>query len=237
MRFSAVSFDCAETLVQTDWHPAEMALACAKQIGLVLDETHASSLYTRLLQTRWRDYCRINVEAGTAGSRAWWKELTSDWLVQLGESTSYTEPLLLEADERLFGPNQTVFKLYEDTLPALQEMKDRSWRMLVVSNWDYSLPWVLDILGLSAFFEFAIPSLTVGVEKPDPKIFEIALSKLNLGAEEVVHVGDNPIDDVQGAIGAGLQAIHLDRAATEPRQNMVRSLSELPVLLSENYAG
>jgi putative hydrolase of the HAD superfamily len=60
-----------------------------------------------------------------------------------------------------------------------------------------------------------VDSTVVGIEKPDPRIFAVALEALGLGlasegADQVVHVGDSIFADVQGARAAGLRPLHLD---------------------------
>ena len=93
-------------------------------------------------------------------------------------------------------------------------------RLAVVSNWDVSLPPVL-----RAARTRARPSRSsctrpgVGAAKPDPRPFRVALERLALAAGECVHVGDDPVNDGEGAAAAGLRAILVDRdgrAAGEP---------------------
>jgi putative hydrolase of the HAD superfamily len=55
-----------------------------------------------------------------------------------------------------------------------------------------------------------IDSAVVGVEKPDPRIFSLALDKLGIGRDGVVHVGDTVCFDVDGARAAGIRPVHLD---------------------------
>ncbi len=55
-----------------------------------------------------------------------------------------------------------------------------------------------------------VDSTLVGVAKPDPAIFRIALETLGVGPEELVHVGDSAAADVAGAVAAGVGAFHLD---------------------------
>jgi putative hydrolase of the HAD superfamily len=54
-----------------------------------------------------------------------------------------------------------------------------------------------------------------GVAKPDPKIFEIALDRLGVGALETVMVGDSWINDIAGAAAAGLRTVWFNRTDLE----------------------
>lgn len=83
----------------------------------------------------------------------------------------------------------------------------------LITNFDHT-PHIHEVVGstkLKSLFDFIIVSDDVNCKKPEKKIFEIGLSKCGLNPEEVVYIGDNPEDDIQGAINAGLNAILIDR--------------------------
>ena len=79
----------------------------------------------------------------------------------------------------------------------------------LVSNWDVRLRGLLDELGLLDRFQEVIISAEVGIEKPDPAIFEHALQRLGRAPERAVHVGDTWNDDILGARKFGMKAIWL----------------------------
>lgn len=83
----------------------------------------------------------------------------------------------------------------------------------LITNFDHSphIHNVLDSTNLKSFFDFIIVSDEVNCKKPEREIFEISLSRSGLNPEEVVYVGDNPEDDIKGALNAGLNAILIDR--------------------------
>jgi putative hydrolase of the HAD superfamily len=62
----------------------------------------------------------------------------------------------------------------------------------------------------SAHVAVVVDSAVVGVEKPDPAIFDFALEALDVAPERCVYVGDTVYFDVNGARAAGLQPVHLD---------------------------
>jgi HAD superfamily hydrolase (TIGR01549 family) len=123
------------------------------------------------------------------------------------------------------------FEPWEDAAPALVRLREHGLRLVVASNWDCSLPEVLDGIGLGALVDAVVTSAVVGAAKPDARIFEAALEAAGCAAGEAVHVGDSAEDDVGGAVGAGLRALLLDRSGTRGT-GTVTSLSELPSLLS-----
>lgn len=61
-----------------------------------------------------------------------------------------------------------------------------------------------------ALVECIIDSTVVGIEKPDPRIFHIALEKIGLDPGRCAYIGDTVVFDVNGARAAGLRPIHLD---------------------------
>ncbi len=65
--------------------------------------------------------------------------------------------------------------------------------------------------GLARYFDVIIDSHIVGVAKPDPRIFQIALERLGVGPDEVKFTGDIYSIDVEGARAAGIEARLIDQ--------------------------
>jgi putative hydrolase of the HAD superfamily len=103
------------------------------------------------------------------------------------------------------------FRAFPDALPALTELREMGMRLVCVSNWDYSLPEVLERVGLRDELAGVVSSAAVGARKPDPRIFEAALELTGCGPEETLHVGDTRAEDVEGARAADIRALLLDR--------------------------
>ncbi len=121
----------------------------------------------------------------------------------------------------------------DDVVPALERLRRRAARMVVVSNANGRLHVMLERLGLARFFDLMLDSQVEGVEKPDPRLFQIALERAGARAETTLHVGDFYWIDVRGARAAGVHALLLDpiglyESADCPRG---RSLGELASLL------
>jgi putative hydrolase of the HAD superfamily len=103
------------------------------------------------------------------------------------------------------------FRPYPDTQPALRALRERGLRIVVVSNWDISLPRVLERCGLSALVDDTVTSAGVGARKPEREIFTAALAVAGAAPDEVIHVGDTVEEDVAGAAAAGIRALLIDR--------------------------
>jgi HAD superfamily hydrolase (TIGR01549 family) len=103
------------------------------------------------------------------------------------------------------------FRAYRDAAPTLAELRALAVRLVCVSNWDYSLPDVLARVGLADELDGVVTSAAVGARKPDPRLFEAALEVAGCAADEALHVGDTPTEDVEGAKAAGIRALLIDR--------------------------
>jgi putative hydrolase of the HAD superfamily len=111
-------------------------------------------------------------------------------------------------------------------------LRDAGVRIAVVSNWDCSLPDVLAEVGLGGAVDATVVSAEVGVTKPDPGIFEIALERLRRQPGEALMVGDSLETDVAGAQAAGIPAVLLDRVGTAPPGAGVEKVESLSDVVS-----
>lgn len=129
--------------------------------------------------------------------------------------------------EVLLGALQ--FSVFDDVVPALGSMRGAGLRLVVVSNWDWSLHGVLARVGLAPLLDGVITSAEVGARKPDGTIFARGLSLAGVSADEAMHVGDSVDDDVGGAAAAGITPVLIRRDGGPGPDGVrtVRSLVEL----------
>jgi putative hydrolase of the HAD superfamily len=137
------------------------------------------------------------------------------------------------------------FHPFPDAEPLLRELRRRGVQTVVASNWDSSLPEVLERAGLGALLDGVVSSAEVGRAKPDPELFERALALVGARPGESAYVGDSLEHDVRGAEAAGLCAVLLERPSpgeygTSPSAargeetdgiTLIHSLEELPAVL------
>jgi HAD superfamily hydrolase (TIGR01509 family) len=116
-----------------------------------------------------------------------------------------------------------------DVPPALDKLHALGLTLVVVSNANGTLRAHMNRLGLADKFDHVLDSADEGVEKPDPRFFEIALRRSGANKETTIHVGDLYYVDVMGARSAGLRGVLLDEADLRPDADCprVRSLEEL----------
>ena len=104
------------------------------------------------------------------------------------------------------------FRAFPDAAPALAELRGLGLTLVCVSNWDVSLPEVLERCGLGGALDGAVSSAEAGARKPDPAIFAPALELARCAPEEALYVGDTPAEDLAAASAAGIPALLIDRA-------------------------
>jgi len=111
---------------------------------------------------------------------------------------------------------------YEDAIRTLEAARKRDFRMGMVSNATDLARKVLSNLDMEKYFDFVVISDEVGVRKPDPRIFRIALNKADVAAERSLFLGDKLSTDVIGAARAGMRAILVDRNNVFPDTQFAR---------------
>lgn len=126
-------------------------------------------------------------------------------------------------------------RLYPDAMAAVQESE--RWGIDVVLLTNSSNPATrmkLQVLGVSERFLHVVTTDTLGVGKPDRRVFEHACELIGAAPVNCVAVGDNYANDVVAARDAGLRALWLDRSGlgTGGEPPTIRSLAELPAALS-----
>lgn len=128
-------------------------------------------------------------------------------------------------------------KLYDEVEGALRTLADR-FALGIVSNGPSEIQWYkVRRFHLEELIDAIVISGDVGVHKPDPAIFRIALGRLSSSPGEAIHVGDSLRDDVAGANAAGLGSVWVNRsrqvlAPGDPRPSQeVPDLRDLVALL------
>lgn len=149
-----------------------------------------------------------------------------------------TDAALAELQE--YHQKRNLWELVpEGVIPALDALGSMGLRLTVVSNANGTLCGHMDRLGLTRYLDCVLDSCDFGVEKPDPRLFRIALERSGASAETTIHVGDLYQVDVLGARAAGLCGVLLDEHGLYegvdcPR---VRSLAELVSRIEEGAFG
>jgi len=226
-RFRAVFFDAGQTLL--DAEPAVESVYREAFATHGLDRT-AAEVHAAVLET-WRDVAvrRARGEerwAIAGGELVFWQAFVGEVYVRLGGDGALP-PQVLPLLVRHFREAGN-WRLYPEVPGVLARLREAGLKLLVVSNWDSSLPRLLDDMGLTPAFDGILVSAVFGASKPSRAIFDEAVRLAGVVHAEALHVGDSVHDDYEGARAAGLSALLIDRHGRAPRGvEAVSSLEEV----------
>jgi putative hydrolase of the HAD superfamily len=116
------------------------------------------------------------------------------------------------------------FVLFEDVVPALKGVREKKLTIGLLTNLDRDMVAMCRELGIGQYIDVTVTSGEIGVDKPDPRIFQAALKRAAVTAAEAVLVGDQYKNDILGARGVGMKGILIDR------QNMLTDVRDCPRL-------
>lgn len=141
-------------------------------------------------------------------------------------------PALTEYMRERYSPVDT---LAQDAEKILAKLQQEGFRLGVISNRSNPFDEQLEELGIGTFFEYSLAAGTIDAWKPNPLIFQYALTKMNVKPEQAVYVGDNYFADVVGARNAGLKPILIDPVNLFPEANctVIESISDLSVISAD----
>lgn len=151
--------------------------------------------------------------------------------LQAGERGQHAQQCAEEAFQFFLGERQRV-QPFAEVRPLLQGLRSRGLMLAALSNGNADVRRV----GLGDCFDFALNADALGVGKPDVAVFNAALGRAGVQPHHAVHVGDNPRDDMLGALNAGWQAVWYNPnclpwpGGTAP-QAQIRQLQALPAAL------
>jgi HAD superfamily hydrolase (TIGR01509 family) len=202
-KIRAVTFDFGQTLAELDH---DFLQRRAHSFGAELDPiaSHAATV------SAWYAY-------GTAKSlghaRAWQAMMLE--LLRAGGvrkiRSEMADPEYAEKIAQLLWDAQPTHNLWRKPIAGMfelvSELGARKLPVGIISNSEGHLAELVEELGYSALFTVVIDSGRVGVDKPDPRIFELAAQALGVELSQIVHVGDAWEADVLGARAAGARAI------------------------------
>ncbi|MDA2935464.1 HAD-IA family hydrolase, partial [Acidobacteria bacterium AH-259-D05] len=106
---------------------------------------------------------------------------------------------------------EPVFRLFPETLSILSQLKELGFLLGAVSNWEPRLHELCENLGIAHYLDFFLVSEVEGYAKPGGRLFELALERAGLPSEEVIHVGNDLVKDIQAAQMLGIRGVLIER--------------------------
>ena len=232
MAFTAAFFDVGETLLAP--HPSfrELFSGILGDLGYevtpdMVEEglaTVAPSVSEAIGQetTMW--------STSPEASRAFWRRLYGAMLAHWGVPDE--SGAVFDALYRRFTSFES-YRLFPDVVPTLAACRAAGLTLGIVSNFEAWLEGMLIEMEVAPFFSVMVISGKEGVEKPDPRIFRLALERAGVAPDATLYVGDHPRLDIEAAEGLGMTAVLIDRPGRYPdfEGRRVRLLTELlPIL-------
>ena len=220
-----VFFDFGGTLVRT-WvseggHPADFWQRIARSSGIELDPARVREALEetdRELAGQLYDYLGRTPE--------FWKIYDGRVMDRLEIRERRDE--LSDAVDRSFR-EMSRGELYPEVTEVLGELRTRGYTLGLISNHNDALLEILDFHGIRPYFATVTYSQEAGAEKPDRRVFELALRRAGCAPEDALYVGDSWNADHRGATGVGMRAVWLNRRGAPPPEpcQQVRDLREL----------
>jgi putative hydrolase of the HAD superfamily len=201
----ALFFDAGNTLIRMNYQVIAAELAAHGVTATAQD----------LERGEWRARARLDEALGLAGAVSTETPATADrYLELILEEVGVREASVVAAMSAWRARYNPPVGLWDVAEPgaeaALRLVRAAGLGAAVISNSNGSVRSILEALGLAGYLDFVLDSAEVGVEKPDPRIFRLALERAGVGPHEALYVGDLYSVDVLGARAVGLEAILLD---------------------------
>lgn len=147
---------------------------------------------------------RITGKGGYVNREEWYASLVESW--QWKNAPSSVE--LAQHYDTKFGAHNVIFP---DSERLLEELKNRGYIVGIITNGPSILQHhKLENSSLKKYCDIIVVSGDIDIHKPDPAIFTYTADKLGLKADECVYVGDHPVNDIQGALSAGMKAVRMN---------------------------
>ena len=229
-----IFFDAADTLFHVKGSVGEVYITHARKYGVTVGAEVVQQAFAKAFADAPPPVFAVSdPQEIKSCERMWWFDVVHNVFYRVGMFEGFDE-YFDEVFDYFSKPES--WELYPDAVPALRALEARGTQLGIVSNFDSRLYDILIGLGIDRFFESVTISSFAGAAKPSSKIFQRALHKHGVEANEALHVGNSLWEDARAAVAAGLGGVLLDRTGkTERRPDLVTitSLSELVTLFGQ----
>ena len=232
-RYDAISLDAGYTLIQPVREAPVVVGERLQGLGITPEEQVLLAAWRRAEQFFLADYLAPHSTTWTSDAQI--QRLYERYYDQLLRDLGVDDQNLAHARAIIAAYNDPEnWVAYEGVEAALAELVAYGFRLGVVSDWVSGLPRILHRLGLTRYLDWVLVSGVIGLNKPSPALYQLAVRRAGTTADRMVHVGDSYYADVRGARAAGMDAILIDwRGRTWPKLDvpLIHSLAELRSVL------
>ncbi|KAI8384720.1 HAD-like domain-containing protein [Radiomyces spectabilis] len=213
-RIKAITFDAHNTLFKPKGSMAWIYVSEASRYGLNLKEEDILAGFRTAYKDQLKQHTLYGHSTGKT-TRSWWEEVVYNTFIHAGVPKNELDASFNPMFNGLYDRFATKegYEAFPDVIAALTQLKASGLKMGVISNTDERVVDIVRNLELSQFFNFVLPSVVAGYEKPDKHIFDQARSMFgtDIAPQDIVHVGDDERKDYYGALNAGWNAVLLER--------------------------
>ncbi len=210
-RFEILTFDCYGTLI--NWE--EGLLSCLQRIL----SSHGKKIDDATI-LGWYGEFEADAEQGNYRS---YRSVLESVVKQFGERLGFMQT---DQEMRSLADSLKEWKPWPDTVKALRELKSR-YRLAIISNVDNDL-FAATQPQLEVNFDYVVTAEQARAYKPNRTIFELALSRMNVPANRILHVGQSLYHDVIPAQLLGLATVWVNRPSVRSGVGAVRAAEAQP---------
>ena len=204
MRLKAVFFDAGETLVYRNPSLASITSAMLKKSGYRIPRAAVEKAIGDAARQM-----RGAVKKGKLSDSQKW----AVYMKRIFSLLHVSDAALLETIKARLKSGSS-FRPYADALRTIKYLNGKGVVTGIISNAPRELIPILERAGMAKLVRHVVISEAAGVEKPNRRIFDLAVKKAGTGRDGFLYVGDNYLADIHGALGAGLSAAWLLRRST-----------------------
>ncbi len=206
----ALSFDAAGTLIELSEPVGESYHRVARNHGIQCDPTDLASAF-KIVWQRTPSAFSADSPVRDPDEKSWWRRLVKEVFATSGASL----PSDSEFDvffESLYDhfENPGTWRAIPGAAAALRQISPQ-FPCVILSNFDGRLRRILADLDLTFAFQEILLSCELGASKPDPKVFEAARRHFRLPPQNILHVGDDPVCDWEGATKASFASFRVGK--------------------------
>lgn len=224
---TTIFFDAADTLFFIKEGLGNTYAGVARKYGADPDTAALRRAFSKAFRTAPPlAFGGVSQEERKRLEKKWWKKVVTDVYTEVGMFAGFDEHF-----DELFEVFRTeAWTLFPETVPVLDVLKSKGYRLGIISNFDSRVYDVMERLGIYGYFDTFVISSEAGYAKPSHGIFLAALEKAGVSSEESIHVGDDLKNDFHGPRALGIRAILLDREgeyASLKRMDRIENLAEI----------